>query len=202
MTFWNQVKDADTKGLETILDPSWQVARADGSYMNKSEFLVKVGNGKIELDAFKFGPMETTRHESSLVVRYMATAEYTIKGSRYKGTPAPPDTVQGCPCTVSGDLYPPRGALAHDLAGEFRPPRQVSRGRPKIGSPAAVLHFPCGFRRFGGGYEKTPLVIALPAKRRRARSVRRCLQSSGAAKARSDIKITSSEGGRGASRGK
>ena len=89
MTFWNQVKDADTKGLEASLDPSWQVARADCSYMNKSEFLVKVGNGKIELDAFKFGPMETTRHESSLVVRYMATAVYTIKGSRYKGTPAP-----------------------------------------------------------------------------------------------------------------
>ena len=89
MTFWNQVKDADTKGLEAGLDPSWQVARADGSYMDKSEFLVKVGNGKIDLDAFKFGPMKTTRHGSSLVVRYMATAEYTIKGSRYKGTPAP-----------------------------------------------------------------------------------------------------------------
>jgi Domain of unknown function (DUF4440) len=89
MTFWNQVKDADTKGLEAGLDPSWQVARADGSYMDKSEFLVKVGNGKIDLDSFKFGPMKTTRHGSSLVVRYMATAEYTIKGSRYKGTPAP-----------------------------------------------------------------------------------------------------------------
>ncbi len=89
MTFWNQVKDADTKGLDASLDPSWQVARADGSFMDKPEFLVKVGNGQIELDAFKLGPMKTTRHGSSLVVRYMATAEYTIKGSRYKGTPAP-----------------------------------------------------------------------------------------------------------------
>lgn len=89
MTFWNQVKDADTKGLEAGLHPSWQVARADGSYMDKSEFLAKVGSGKIELDHFKFGKMTTTRHDSSLVVRYMATANYTIKGKPYKGTPAP-----------------------------------------------------------------------------------------------------------------
>lgn len=89
MTFWNQVKDADTKGLEASLDPSWQVARADGSYMDKAEFLVKVGKGKIQVDDFKLGRMKTTRHESSLVVRYMAAADYTIKGSRYKGTPAP-----------------------------------------------------------------------------------------------------------------
>ena len=89
MTFWNQVKDADTKGLEASLDPSWQVARADGSFMDRAEFLVKVGNGQIELDAFKLGSMKITRHESSLVVRYMAAADYTIKGSRYKGTPAP-----------------------------------------------------------------------------------------------------------------
>ena len=89
MTFWNQVKDADTKGLDASLDPSWQVARADGSFMDRAEFLVKVGNGQIELDAFKLGSMKITRHESSLVVRYMAAADYTIKGSRYKGTPAP-----------------------------------------------------------------------------------------------------------------
>jgi len=89
MTFWNQVKDADTKGLETILDPSWQVARADGSNMGKSEFLVKVGNGKINLDDFKFGKMNVTRSESALVVRYLARGDYTIKGVRYKGTPAP-----------------------------------------------------------------------------------------------------------------
>jgi hypothetical protein len=83
------VKDADTKGLETILDPSWQVARADGSNMGKSEFLVKVGNGKINLDDFKFGKMNVTRSESALVVRYLARGDYTIKGVRYKGTPAP-----------------------------------------------------------------------------------------------------------------
>lgn len=88
-TFWQQVKERDVKGLETTLDPSWQVARADGTYMNRSVFLAKLGKGEINLNDFKIGRMNVTQSESSLVVRYLTRAAYTIKGIRYKESSAP-----------------------------------------------------------------------------------------------------------------
>lgn len=88
-TFWNQVKDADTSGLEKNLDPSWQLARADGTHMDKAEYIDQVGNGEIDIDNFSFDQIKATRSESSIVVRYITTANYTLEGKKYKGTPAP-----------------------------------------------------------------------------------------------------------------
>jgi hypothetical protein len=88
-TFWNQVKDANASGLERTLDPSWQLARADGTHMSRSEYIDNVGNGGIDIVNFNFDQIEATRSESSIVVRYITTADYTLEGKKYKGTPAP-----------------------------------------------------------------------------------------------------------------
>ena len=87
--FWAQVRDADTSGLETTLDPSWQLARADGTYENRSDYIEKVGTGEIDIVNFEFEQIQATRSESSVVVRYITTADYTLDGKKYKGTPAP-----------------------------------------------------------------------------------------------------------------
>lgn len=87
--FWTQVKDADTSGLETTLDPSWQLARADGTHLSRSEYIDEVGKGEIDIVDFSFDQIFATRSESSIVVRYITTADYTLEGKKYKGTPAP-----------------------------------------------------------------------------------------------------------------
>ncbi len=87
--FWTQVKDAETSGLETTLDPSWQLARADGTHLSRSEYIDEVGKGKIDIVNFRFDQIDATRSESSIVVRYITTADYTLDGKKYKGTPAP-----------------------------------------------------------------------------------------------------------------
>ncbi len=87
--FWTQVKEADTSGLETTLDPSWQLARADGTHLSRSEYIDEVGKGEIDIVNFRFDQISATRSESSIVVRYITTADYTLDGKKYKGTPAP-----------------------------------------------------------------------------------------------------------------
>lgn len=87
--FWTQVKEADTSGLETTLDPSWQLARADGTHLSRSEYIDEVGKGEIDIVNFRFDEISATRSESSIVVRYITTADYTLDGKKYKGTPAP-----------------------------------------------------------------------------------------------------------------
>lgn len=87
--FWNQVKDADTAGLEETLDQSWQLARADGTHLSRSEYIDEVGSGKIDIVNFSFDQIDATRSESSIVVRYITTADYTLEGKKYKGAPAP-----------------------------------------------------------------------------------------------------------------
>ena len=87
--FWNQVTDAQTSALENTLDPSWQLARADGTHMSRSEYIKQVGSGQIDIVNFKFNQIDATRSPSSLVVRYITTADYTLEGKKYKGDPAP-----------------------------------------------------------------------------------------------------------------
>ena len=88
-TFWNQVTDAQTSALEDTLDPSWQLARADGTHLSRSEYIEEVGSGQIDIVNFRFDQINATRSPSSLVVRYITTADYTLEGKKYKGTPAP-----------------------------------------------------------------------------------------------------------------
>ena len=87
--FWNQVTDAQTSALEKTLDQSWQLARADGTHLSRSEYIKEVGSGQIDIVNFKFNQISATRSPSSLVVRYITTADYTLEGKKYKGTPAP-----------------------------------------------------------------------------------------------------------------
>ena len=87
--FWTQVRDADTSGLETTLDPSWQLARADGTHESRSDYIEKVGSGEVDIVNFTFDEIDATRSESSIVIRYITTADYTLDGKKYKGTPAP-----------------------------------------------------------------------------------------------------------------
>ena len=87
--FWTAVKDADTATLEESLSPSWQLARADGTYLSREAYISEVGDGQIDIGKFDFDRISATRSGPSLVVRYITTADYTLEGKKYKGTPAP-----------------------------------------------------------------------------------------------------------------
>jgi hypothetical protein len=87
--FWTAVKDADTGTLEQSLSPSWQLARADGTYLSRKQYIEEIGQGEIDIVNFNFDEVSATRSGNSLVVRYITTADYTLEGKKYKGAPAP-----------------------------------------------------------------------------------------------------------------
>ena len=87
--FWTAVQDADTDTLEESLSPSWQLARADGTNLSRKAYINEVGSGEIDIVNFDFDEVVATRSGPSLVVRYITTADYTLEGKKYKGTPAP-----------------------------------------------------------------------------------------------------------------
>lgn len=87
--FWTAVQNADTDTLEQSLSPSWQLARADGTYLSRKNYINEVGSGQIDITDFEFDQIRATRSGPSLVVRYVTTADYTLEGKKYKGTPAP-----------------------------------------------------------------------------------------------------------------
>ena len=87
--FWTAVQDADTDTLEESLSPSWQLARADGTYLSRKDYIKEVGSGEIDIVNFDFDKVVATRSGPSLVVRYITTADYTLEGKKYQGTPAP-----------------------------------------------------------------------------------------------------------------
>lgn len=87
--FWTAVQDADTDTLDESLSPSWQLARADGTYLSRKAYINEVGSGEIDIVNFDFNKVVATRSGPSLVVRYITTADYTLEGKKYQGTPAP-----------------------------------------------------------------------------------------------------------------
>ena len=87
--FWTAVKDADTATLEDSLSPSWQLARADGTNLDQPAYIKEVGSGQIDIVNFEFDDLVATRSGNSITVRYTTTADYTLEGKKYKGTPAP-----------------------------------------------------------------------------------------------------------------
>ena len=87
--FWTAVQDADTDTLDESLSPSWQLARADGTNLGRKAYINEVGSGEIDIVNFEFDEVVATRSGPSLVVRYVATADYTLEGKKYKGAPAP-----------------------------------------------------------------------------------------------------------------
>jgi hypothetical protein len=87
--FWTAVQDADTDTLDESLSPSWQLARADGTYLSRKAYIDEVGSGEIDITNFSFDQVSATRSGPSLVIRYITTADYTLEGKKYKGTPAP-----------------------------------------------------------------------------------------------------------------
>lgn len=87
--FWTALQNADTDTLEQSLSPSWQLARADGTYVSRKAYINRVGSGEIDITDFNFNEVSATRSGPSLVIRYITTADYTLEGKKYKGTPAP-----------------------------------------------------------------------------------------------------------------
>jgi ketosteroid isomerase-like protein len=86
--FWTAVKDADTDTLEETLSQSWQLARADGTNLSRKEYIDEIGQGEIDIVDFTFEQVNASRSGNSLVVRYVAKADYTLEGDKYKGDPA------------------------------------------------------------------------------------------------------------------
>jgi hypothetical protein len=82
---FQDVKEKDTADLEAFLDPSWQLRRADGDRLTKSEYIA----GLPDLRGYSISGVRGTANGPALVASYTATTDLVVDGQTYKGTPAP-----------------------------------------------------------------------------------------------------------------
>jgi Domain of unknown function (DUF4440) len=83
--FFSLVEHNDVKGLERLLSPSFQVARADGSGGTKTEYLGNLPT----ITQFSISDVTATQTGSVLIVRYLATIEGVVNGKPATPGPAP-----------------------------------------------------------------------------------------------------------------
>ena len=88
--FLTLLQNKDTKGLAAFLDPSFQLQRADGSGVTKSEYLA---NPAI-VTSFKIGPELTAVQAGDLLtLRWQLEANTQIDGTQFRTTEAPRPSV-------------------------------------------------------------------------------------------------------------
>src|SRR5438067_5489413 len=83
--YFELTQKKDTAGLQRLLSPAFQVERADGSGMNKADFLTHLPT----IRSFALTDVSATQAGSVLVVRYLARAEGLVNGKPYTPGPAP-----------------------------------------------------------------------------------------------------------------
>jgi hypothetical protein len=80
------LQNKDTKGLAAFLDPSFQIQRADGSGVTKSEYLANPST----VTSFKIGPDLTAVQAGDLLtLRWQLEANTQIDGTQFRTTEAP-----------------------------------------------------------------------------------------------------------------
>jgi len=83
--FFNLLVDKDTKGLAKFFSPAFQIQRADGSYLNREEYL----DNPATVESYEISNLRATKAGNVYVVRYDVVADVTIDGVRQSGDPAP-----------------------------------------------------------------------------------------------------------------
>jgi len=79
------VKTKNKADLEQFLTPNWQLQRATGEPLTKSEFI----GGLPELSRYKIEQVKAREYDDSMVVAFIATTDLVVDGTKFPGTPAP-----------------------------------------------------------------------------------------------------------------
>ena len=77
--------DGDVDGLAKFLSPAFQIQRADGSYVNREEYL----DDPAKVESYEIENLRATKAGNVYVVRYDLVADVTIDGVKQSGDPAP-----------------------------------------------------------------------------------------------------------------
>jgi hypothetical protein len=84
--FLTLLQTKDAKGLAAFLDPSFQLQRADGTGVTKSEYLANPST----VTSFTIGPQLTAVQAGDLLtLRWQLEANTQIDGTQYRTTEAP-----------------------------------------------------------------------------------------------------------------
>ena len=84
--FLTLLQNKDTKGLAAFLDPSFQIQRADGSGVTKSQYLANPST----VTSFKIGPeLSAVQAGDVLTLRWQLEANTQIDGTQFRTTEAP-----------------------------------------------------------------------------------------------------------------
>lgn len=83
--FFSILQRGDTEELDAFLDPAFQIARADGSTADKTQYLQQPAT----VQAYQIDNVVATRDGAVLVVRYDVTTEEVIDRQAYSSDPAP-----------------------------------------------------------------------------------------------------------------
>ncbi len=79
------VKTKNKADLEKFLTPNWQLQRATGEPLTKSEFI----DGLPELSSYKITQVKAREYDDSMSVAFVATTDLVVDGTKFPGTPAP-----------------------------------------------------------------------------------------------------------------
>ena len=79
------VKTKNKADLEKFLTPNWQLQRATGAPLTKSEFI----DGLPELSRYKIEQVKAREYDDSMSVAFVATTDLVVDGTKFPGTPAP-----------------------------------------------------------------------------------------------------------------
>lgn len=83
--FFSVLQRGDTEELDALLDPAFQVTRADGSTADKAQYLQQPAS----VETYQIDNARATRDGDVLVVRYEVTTEEVIDRQSYTSDPAP-----------------------------------------------------------------------------------------------------------------
>ena len=83
--FFSTLQRGDTEQLDALLDPAFQIARADGTTADKAQYLQQPAT----VQAYQIDNVVATRDGNALVVRYDVTTEEVIDRQAYASEPAP-----------------------------------------------------------------------------------------------------------------
>lgn len=82
--FFQALQDGDTAALEELLSPAFQLVRADGSALTKSEYLANPATMK----SFELSDFVTTREGDIIVAKFTGATDEVIDGQEYARAPA------------------------------------------------------------------------------------------------------------------
>jgi len=85
-SFLTLLQEEDAAGLDALLDPAFQIQRADGSWADKAAYLANPA----KVTSFEIGPdVSAVRYDNVITVRYALVVSETVNGKQFTKGEAP-----------------------------------------------------------------------------------------------------------------